>query len=175
MKLPLVYYGNPLLRKKCEPVTKIDEEILRLIEDMKETLLDVNGLGLSAPQVGKSLNLFITAYYIQDEKGHWKHAPIRVFINPKLTNPSEETWIEDEGCLSIPKIYDKVERPFRITVTAQNEKGETFTEEFSEWPAKTIMHENDHINGVLFIDRLPPKRRKALDAALRKIKQKYNP
>lgn len=175
MKLPLIYYGNPLLRKKAEPVAEITQEIKQLIQDMLETMQAQDGLGIAAPQVGRSLAIFITAPPIEDGKGGYTQLPPRVFINPKLSNPTNEGWPHSEACMSIPKLSGTVIRPVQITVTAQDIHGKEFTEVFTGWPARVLMHENDHLNGVLFIDRIPQDERRAMEDALRKIKKQYNP
>lgn len=175
MKLPLVYYGNPLLRKKAQPVTEITEEIKKLIQDMLETMQAQDGLGIAAPQVGRSLAIFITSPPVEDGKGGFTQAPPRVFINPRLSNPSDQGWVHSEACMSIPKLYGDVIRPVQITVTALDVNGKEFTEVFTGWPARVIMHENDHLNGVLFIDRIPQDQRRDMEVDLRKIKKQHNP
>jgi len=170
MLLSILYYGNPLLRKKTEPVGEITPQVLELIKNMEETMDSKMGLGISAPQVGSSLAIFLTRHPIEVE-GKFERAPTRVFINPKLYNPSETTWIHEEGCLSLPKVYGEVERPVEITVTALDEHGKEFTEHFSGWPARVIMHENDHLNGVLFIDRMSAKHRREIEQKLMQIKK----
>jgi peptide deformylase len=174
MKLPLCYYGNPVLRKKCTPVEQITDEIKTLIKDLEETMEAYAGLGISAPQVGKSLAIFLVRYPIEDESSHrYDRAPLKVYINPKLSQPSQETWVHEEGCLSIPKVYADVERPFTITITALDIDGKEFSEELSGWHARVVMHENDHINGVLFVDRISEKSRNRIEPALRTIKKKH--
>ena len=175
MKLQLIYYGHPLLRKKAQPVAEITEEIKKLIQDMLETMQGQDGLGIAAPQVGKSLAIFITSPPVEDGKGGYTHEPPRVFINPKLSNPTEQGWEHSEACMSIPKLSGDVIRPVQITVTAQDINGKEFIEVFTGWPARVIMHENDHLNGVLFIDRIPQDQRREMENELRKIKKKYNP
>ena len=170
MLLPIIYYGNPLLRKKAEPVGKITPEVLDLIRNMEETMDSKMGLGIAAPQIGSSLAIFLIRPPI-DVNGQFEREPTRVFINPKLYDPSEESWIHEEACLSIPKVYGEVERPAEVTVTALDERGKEFTEHFSGWAARVIMHENDHLNGVLFIDRLSAKRRREIEQRLNQIKR----
>jgi peptide deformylase len=174
MKLPIIYFGNSILRTKTQPVTEITDEIRTLVADMIETMQAHNGLGISAPQIGKSLAIFIISPPIESADDKYEQAPPRVFINPKLTEPSPETWLHSEGCLSIPKVYGDVWRPTQITVTALDLEGKEFTEVFEGWPARVIMHENDHINGVLFIDRIPMHQRKKIEPQLRDIKKRYN-
>lgn len=173
MKLPIVYYGNPILRQKTKQVETITPEILALIDDMMETMIAANGLGIAAPQIGKSLSIFITSPPIEDGKGGFTQAPPTVFINPKLTNPSPDGWVHSEACLSIPKVQGNVIRPNEIVVTWLDINGCEHTETFRGWPARVIFHENDHINGVLFIDRLTAAERRAIEPELRAIKKKY--
>lgn len=173
MLLPLAYYGNPILRRKGDNIVEITQDIRTLVEDMIETMNHARGIGLAAPQVHRSLALFITAPTSTFEGDLWVPGPVHVFINPRLYDPSEETWEYSEACLSIPKLYGPVIRPWKITVEAQNLEGQWIKEEFSGLDARVIMHENDHINGVLFIDRVPQKIRKELEPSLRDIKKKF--
>jgi peptide deformylase len=173
MQLPLAYYGNPILRKKCPRVEVIDDTIRQLVRDMEETMFTHDGVGLAAPQIHQSLALFIINIPEEIAKDQWKPGKTIVFINPKILEYSEETWDRGEGCLSIPELYGTVTRPIRIKVEATNLDGERFVEEFSDLPARAIMHENDHINGVLYIDRVKGKERTEMEPALKVIKKKY--
>lgn len=173
MKLPIAYYGEPVLRKKAARVEQINEEIKQLVFDMIETMKDLNGLGLAAPQVHKSLAIFIIDVPLPGPDDTWIPGEVRVFINPKVYDHSKETWVMSEGCLSIPKIYEDVVRPTTVTVEAMDLDGKTFVETFTELQARAILHENDHINGILFIDRIHGEKRKKLEPMLRAIKQKY--
>lgn len=175
MKLPLAYYGNPILRKKGEPVTQITPEIRELVSNMEETMFAHDGIGLAAPQVHRSLALFITSVPIQlehDEK--WHPGETRIFINPKILGYSDEEWLRGEGCLSIPGIYATVSRPLHIKVEAMDLDGKVFVEEFSGLEARAIMHENDHINGTLFIDRVRGNERQEIEPLLRDLKKKLS-
>lgn len=174
MQLPLFYYDHPVLRQKAAPVTEITDEVKQLIQDMEDTMNAASGIGISANQVGKLLSICLTRHPVEDEFGRFLRAPTRVYINPQLSNPSKETWVHDEGCLSIPKIYEDVERPVRITVTALDRDGKEFTEELLGWHARVLMHENDHLNGKLFIDRIAKKRRNEIEANLRRIHKTHN-
>jgi peptide deformylase len=175
MQLKFAYYGHPILRKKAAPVEMIDEHIKELVRDMIETMLAHNGLGLAAPQVHRSLAILLTNVPFKDKEGNVVTGKPKVFINPKILEYSEENWTHSEGCLSIPKIYGDVERPIKVKVEATNLKNEKFIVELYEWDARVFLHENDHLNGVLFIDRMRGKARKELDPLLRDIKKKYNP
>lgn len=174
MELPLFYYDHQILRQKALPVTAITDEIKQLIQDMEDTMDAHGSIGISANQVGKLLAICLVRYPVEDEHGNYSRAPTKVYINPKLTNPSRETWVHDEGCLSIPKLYMDVERPVAITVSALDRNGNPFTEELSGWSARVLMHENDHLNGKLYIDRISKKDRNKIDAQLRAINKKYN-
>lgn len=175
MKLPLAYYGHPILRKKAQPITDINDTIRQLVDDMTETMEFNHGCGLAAPQVHQSVALFITSipHYAEDDTVI--PGKLRVFINPKIISYSAEEWTCEEGCLSIPDLRGEVTRPFKITIQATNLNGEVFTEEFEEFDAHVMMHENDHLNGVLYTDRLPPKQKKEIENYLRTLKKKYNP
>lgn len=174
MRLPIRYYGDPILRKRAEPIQEITEEIRQLVKDMIDTIDLGNGIGLAAPQVGLSIRLFILRNYIISEDGRWSVSEPKVFINPKISSPSQEMVVEDEGCLSLPGIRENVIRPFRITIEATDLDENLFTEEVEGINARVRMHENDHINGVLFIDRLDTRTRNKIDADLRAIKKKYS-
>lgn len=173
MQLPLAYYGNPILRKKCQKVDEINDRIRQLVQDMEETMSIHDGIGLAAPQVHENLALFIINIPKQIEPDRWIPGQTRIFINPKIIEHSEEEWLRGEGCLSIPEIYGSVSRPLHIKVEATNIDGQRFIEDFSDLTARAIMHENDHINGVLFIDRIKGKERTEMEPALKAIKKKY--
>ena len=173
MKLELAYYGNPILRKKCQRITEINDEIRQLVEDMTETLIEHNGIGLAAPQVKRDLRLFITAVPSELEDGNWKQGELIVFINPEIVSYSEEQEIRQEGCLSIPKVYGDVIRPEEILIRATDLNGNEFEREFTGLQARCCLHENDHINGVLYIDRIKGKERKLIEPKLREVKKKF--
>lgn len=152
--LPLAYYGDAVLRRKADPITEITDDLKKLVEEMIETMDACGGIGLAAPQVHHSIRLFIIRKPI--EIGHEKLEPgeVLVFINPKLSLPSKETWIASEGCLSIPSFRSSVTRPKEITIEYTSLDGTQEKKQVAGWEARVIMHENDHINGVLFVDRL---------------------
>ncbi|CCB85881.1 peptide deformylase [Parachlamydia acanthamoebae UV-7] len=176
MQLPLAFYGDPILRKKCARVEQIDSQLKQLVNDMVETLEAHRGIGLAAPQVHHELNLFITKVPIRYKNGKEDSGNLHVFVNPKILAYSEEKNRYTEGCLSIPNVYAPVERPLSITVQYTDLDGKTCVEDFSGLEARCILHENDHINGVLFIDRIKKgNERKQLDPLLKQIKKKYHP
>lgn len=175
MILDLKYYGDAILRKKCIPVEKITDEVRQLAQDLIETVLADDGAGLAAPQVGRSLRIFVVRYDNgMDSEGWPIISPPKLYINPQLSMPSAEMVTHGEGCLSVPGIYEKVTRPRFITVEALDLDGNPFTEEVTDWRGRAAMHENDHLNGVLFVDRVLPKQRKKLDPILKEIKKRYN-
>ena len=136
-------FGDDVLRKKCREVDEIDERLLTLIEDMKETMYEAEGVGLAAPQVGILKRLFV----IDIGEG-----PL-VFINPKIIETSGSQ-TDEEGCLSLPGETEEVVRANYVKARALNEKGEEFEIEAEELLARAILHEYDHLNGTLFIDRV---------------------
>ena len=140
--------GEEVLREKAMPIEKVTDEIKTLIGDMFETMVEANGVGLAAPQVGKKLRLFVAAAD-DDVK--------RVFINPQIVSTSEEVGDYEEGCLSIPGVYESIRRPVRVTVQALDENGKPFTLEADGLLARIIQHETDHLDGILFIDRGNPE------------------
>jgi peptide deformylase len=137
--------GDEVLRKKCKPVKAITERTLKLIEDMADTMYEADGVGLAAPQVGILQRIFVVDVY--DDYG------LRVFINPEILEVSGSQ-IGEEGCLSVPNELEDVERPNYVKVKALNERGEEFILEGTELLARAILHENDHLEGKLFIDYL---------------------
>lgn len=174
MKLTFCYYGNPVLRKKGEPIAEITEEIKQLAAAMIDYFDHNNGIGMAAQQVGKPLKLFVLRRYIHLPDGKWTVSEPHVYINPKILKVSKETWVEEEGCMSIPKLHLPVERPLRIKIESTKLDGSRIEEELEGINARVVLHENDHINGVLFIDRVEQKYLKAAEAKLREIKKRYN-
>ncbi len=174
MILPLVYYDNHELRIRSEKVKEIKPEIKQLIYDMTETMDANNGVGLAAVQVGKHLRIIVIRPVLKNEEDGAVLGEVEIFVNPKLIHPCEKTEILPEGCLSIPGLHLEVERPYSIHVEALDINGNQISKTFSGYHARQIMHENDHLNGVLFIDRLTAKKRKEIEPVLKDIKSKYN-
>lgn len=172
MKLQLRYYGDKILRTKTTPVTEVTPEVRQIAHDMIESMHAYNAVGLAANQVGHLISMFVTG--IQPD-GSWDEKINRVYINPKLLWYSSEKQYEAEGCMSIPKTYVYVERPLEVGVEAMDLDGKTFQLILKELAAANFCHENDHLNGVLHIDRIDAKQRKAIEARLKAIKQTYNP
>jgi len=173
MILPLCYYDDPVLRKKAQLIERITPEIEQLASDLIETMIHANGVGIAAPQVGKLLRIFIIRDEFLRPDGTCDFGQPEVMINPVLSQPSAQTALMSEGCLSIPGIHADVTRPSAIQIRYQKLSGEWAEEKVSGFRARVIMHENDHLNGVLFIDRLSPDLRSKLEPQLRTIKQKF--
>lgn len=148
--LDIYTIGEEILTVKCKKVVTFDSSLDLLVNAMFETMDEADGVGLAAPQVGIDMRLFV----VDDHEG-----VRREFINPEIIETSMENVELEEGCLSIPGVYHGVERPAQVTVQAQDLKGKTFKIQASNLLARALQHENDHLNGVVFIDRLSEKER----------------
>lgn len=166
MILPIVAYGDPVLRKECEEIEPDYPNLKKLIDDMWETMYASHGVGLAAPQVGVPIRLFLVdASPFADEEPELENFK-RVFINAYIIEDEGKEWAFEEGCLSIPTIRDNVMRKPTITVEYMNEKFELIEEKFSGMAARIIQHEHDHTDGVLFVDYLPSLKRRLLKGKL---------
>lgn len=157
--LPLAYYGEPVLRKKAERIEEITPEIRLLAQEMIETMDAFDGAGLAAPQVHHAIRLFVMRVPQEPHADPKEVGAVKVFINPKLSSPSEEMAKGVEGCLSIPTLQGDVKRPKEITVEYTDLDGKQITRRVKGWEARVIMHETDHLNGVLYIDRMESRAR----------------
>jgi peptide deformylase len=157
--LDIVTYGSEILSRKAEPVKEIDAEIRKLGHEMLEAMAG-KGIGLAGPQVNECLRIFVTN--VEGDKP-------RVFINPEIVQTSQELVNIEEGCLSLPKLYLDVIRPEFVRVQAWNEKGRPFTVEAGGLLARVIQHEYDHLEGILFIDRLKSGKRDKALASYRRL------
>jgi len=173
MILRVHFYADPVLRKQCARIKEITPEIRQFVEDMIETTIHYDGFGFAAPQFGRLIRVFVARQATTLEDGSVELSTPKVYINPVLSNPAEEKDGMAEGCFSLPKLLVEVERPISITVEAQDIDGNTFKEELNGLSAKPIMHENDHLNGVLTIDRCSKEERKRIDPFLRELKKQY--
>jgi peptide deformylase len=160
--LSIVNCLDPILRKKCRPVENINDKLIKLSEDMIETMYESGGLGLAANQVGLSSDLFVINISIQKEERN----PI-VIINPTIT-VSEDKEMGEEGCLSIPDIFTEVERAQRVEVKGYDLKGDEVRYEAEGFLARAFQHEMDHLNGILFWDNLGKVKRDILKRKFRK-------
>ena len=160
--LSIVNCLDPILRKKCRPVENINDKLIKLSEDMIETMYESGGLGLAANQVGLSSGLFVINISIQKEERN----PI-VIINPTIT-ASEDKEMGEEGCLSIPDIFTEVERAQQVEVKGYDLKGDEVRYEAEGFLARAFQHEMDHLNGILFWDNLGKVKRDILKRKFRK-------
>ncbi|HNS29711.1 MAG TPA: peptide deformylase [Tenuifilaceae bacterium] len=168
-------YGSPVLRKVTSEITPDYPGLNELIENMFETMKNSDGIGLAAPQVGLSIRLFvIDASPLEEEHPELKNFK-KVFINPKIMGRSENLGIYNEGCLSIPNLREDVERPESVTIKYFDENFNEHEELYDGIIARIIQHEYDHLEGILFTDRVSPIRRQLLKSKLNAIlKGKFN-
>lgn len=182
MILPIVVYGDPVLRKVCVNIEKDHAGLEKLIADMFETMYSASGVGLAAPQIGKAIRLFIVDThpfvdsddeedddeFTKEEREQLEKFK-RIFINARMIEEVGEEWKFNEGCLSIPKIREDVSRNEEITIEYYDEKFKKHTETFNGLIARVIQHEYDHIEGKLFTDKISPLRRKLISGKLTDI------
>lgn len=179
MNLPIIAYGNPILKQKCSKTEGNTPEIQKLIDDMWDSMENANGCGLSSSQIGNPLQLFIVdsqiiyenldmedqiLYFEKNDKGIKE-----TFINARIIYSSEETWHDYEGCLSIPGLSQKVERPWKITIEYLDRDFMMQNKTFSGLTARIIQHEYDHTLGILYTDHLKPLTKKMMESKLKKI------
>ena len=182
MILPIVAYGTPVLRKVAVDIPEDYPQLQQLIADMYETMYASSGVGIAAPQVGKSLRLFLvdTSPFVSgerdddddeftEEERKQLQELKKTFINAKLVEEVGEEWIFNEGCLSIPKIREDVSRKPKIRIQYYDEQFNFFDETYDGIAARVIQHEYDHIEGKLFTDRINPLRRRLLSGKLNDI------
>jgi peptide deformylase len=160
--LQVLRYPNPTLKKVCEPVKNIDHDLRMFLADMAETMVLKEGVGLAAPQVGRLMRFFIVDIWW---KATQKYDKTLIFINPKIT-AFEGTQRGQEGCLSLPGIYEHVTRAKKIRIAAQDINGQSFELDAEDFLAVAIQHELDHLNGILTLDRISPLARKMVTKKL---------
>lgn len=163
MPRSLRYYGDPALRRKADPISEFDSDLAALVADLFDVMYQEKGIGLAAPQVAESRRVFVVD--VEDDSGRTKKA----FVNPVITR-REGTMVGEEGCLSVPGFREDVKRWAAIEVEARDETGQPFTLAAEGLLARAIQHELDHLDGILFIDRLSPIKRKLLEARLKRFK-----
>lgn len=171
MVLPVYVYGMSVLRRVAPEIPEDYEGLDQLIADMFETMRFSDGIGLAAPQVGKSLRLFVVdTSPISEEKEEPELKDFKkVFINPYILDEWDDPWSFEEGCLSLPKIREEVSRPSRVRIEYYDENWNLIEEEYDGIRARVIQHEYDHLDGKLFVDRIKPIKRKLLTARLNAI------
>lgn len=169
MIYPIVVYGSPILRHVAKEIDSSYPNLKALISDMFDTMYKSDGMGLAAPQIGKSIRIFVVdATPLADEDPDLKDFK-KAFINPKLQVLGEETVVMNEGCLSLPKIREDVDRHNKIKITYYDENWKFVEEEYEGLKARVIQHEYDHLDGILFVDRINPLRKKLLKGKLNDI------
>ncbi len=176
MTLPIVAYGDPVLRKTGKDIDKDYPDLDSLISNMWETMYRASGVGLAAPQIGLPIRLFLVdaspfaedETYSEEEKAAMKDFK-RVFINARMQDEEGNSWTFSEGCLSIPDVHEDVSRKDTITITYSDEQFKEHTETFRGILARIIQHEYDHIEGILFTDKLSSLRRRLLKGKLSNI------
>ncbi|AMC10463.1 peptide deformylase [Lutibacter profundi] len=183
MILPIIAYGDPILRKVGIEIDKDYPNLAELIENMKETMVNAQGVGLAAPQIGKAIRLFIidTSPFANDEEledgereflANFK----KIFINAKIVKEEGDEWAFSEGCLSIPEIREEVFREEKITIEYVDENFKKHTETLDGLAARVVQHEYDHIEGILFTDKISSLKKRLIKKKLENIsKGKVNP
>jgi len=176
MILPIVAYGDPVLRKKAELITKDYPKLDALLENMKETMYGAFGVGLAAPQIGLPIRLFLvdTSPFAEDDEFTEDEQEVlrnfkRTFINAQILEEEGDEWAFNEGCLSIPDVREDVFRQPKIKIQYQDENFDTHTEEFDGLIARVIQHEYDHIEGILFTDKLSSLKKRLIKGKLSNI------
>src|SRR5688500_4082277 len=171
MILPIYAYGQPVLRKQSVDITKDYPDLKQLIADMYETMYAAKGVGLAAPQIGKDIRLFVVDTLQLDKKNQTAVGFKKVFINAQMLDESGDPWVYEEGCLSIPDIHVDIERNPSIRLRYLDEELTEHEEVCEKINARVIQQEYDHIEGVLFIDRMKPLKRRLINGKLEKIKR----
>jgi peptide deformylase len=159
--LPVRLYGDPVLREKARLIETFDEPLARLVEDMFETMRAYHGVGLAGNQIGLSKRILVIEVPVEGEGESIKLA----LVNPRLSEASGQQ-VEEEGCLSIPGVYEDVKRALQVRVQAQDPHGRSLDFVAEGYVARVVQHEVDHLDGVLFVDRLSPLRRQFLRRSL---------
>ena len=176
--LPVVAYGNSILKKSCSEIPSDSEEVQQLIDDMWETMYASHGQGLAAPQVGRDIKLFVVdnvqVYSVLSEserQGYFDgdKGVKETFINATIVSRSEKTWLDMEGCLSLPNLTEEVARPWSIEIEYYDRSFQKHRKTFSGVTARVVQHEYDHTQGVVFVDRLSPLKRRLVGGKLRRI------
>ncbi len=171
MILPIYAYGQPVLRNECLPVEFTNQDLPKLLEDMFATMYEAHGVGLAAPQIGKSLRIFIVdTVQLEDPKKKPNFKGIKMaFINPTILEEDGVEWKYEEGCLSIPDVRADVWRNPKIKIKTHDLDGNETILTFDDINARVIQHEYDHIEGILFIDHVKPLKKRLIKSKLKKI------
>jgi len=167
MIYPVTVYGDPILRKKTEPITKDFKDLKGFVQNMFDTMYSSDGVGLAAPQVGHAIRIFILDSTSTDDEE--PEGIKKAFINPKILEKFGDEWVMNEGCLSLPEIREDVQRPESIRIKYLDEDFNEHEETYSGFNSRVIQHEYDHLDGILFIDYLNPLRKRILKTKLTAI------
>ena len=170
MILPIYIYGQPILKKRAKRIKEITDDLHQLIDSMFDTMYEAKGVGLAAPQIGSSIRLFVIDTTILDEEDGHKGVK-KVFINPIILEEFDEWWEYEEGCLSIPNIRGDIERPGKIRIHYCDRELMEQEEVFDGVNARVIQHEYDHLEGVLFTERLKPIKKRLIQRKLDQMKK----
>lgn len=171
MILPIVAYGDPVLKRMADEIDPNYPDLQELISSMEESMERANGVGLAAPQIGLSIRLFLIDSTLMMEEGKEDQGLKEVFINAEMIEETGKEWAFEEGCLSIPDIREDVYRNDTITIKYFDRDFKEHTRTFDGLTARVIQHEYDHIEGILFVDHLKPLKKKLLQKRLRKISE----
>ena len=168
MILPIVAFGAPILRKKCIDITPEYPDLETLIDNMWETMYEASGVGIAAPQINIAIRLFLvdTTPFFEDEEETEEVIVKQTFINAKIIEEKGEDWDFNEGCLSIPNIREDVTRKSTITIEYMDENFKKHTETYDGLIARVIQHEYDHVDGILFTDKISPLRKRMIKGKL---------
>ena len=169
MIYPIIIYGSPVLRKRALEIPQDYKGLPTLIADMFETMEISDGVGLAAPQIGKSLRLFVIDATPLSEDDPTLNGFRKAFVNPQIIEETGEKWGYTEGCLSLPEIREEIERPSTIKIQYYDENFNFFEEMYDGVKARIIQHEYDHLEGILLIDRVSPLKKKLLRGKLNNI------
>lgn len=170
MILPVYAFGQPVLKKVAASISKDYENLHELIENMWETMYAAHGVGIAAPQIGLSIRLFVIDSIQIMEEDKKSEGIKKVFINAKVVDETGDLWPYEEGCLSIPEIRGDVERPQKVRIQYQDENFNPHDEIYEGINARIIQHEYDHIEGILFTEKLKPLKKKLIQRKLNDIK-----
>lgn len=167
--MDIVLYPDPRLRAKNAPVERFDAALEKLAREMFEAMYRTEGVGLAAPQVGVNLRLLVYNPTGKASEGDQE----RVLCNPRIAWKSKDKEVGQEGCLSFPEIYGQIERPLKARISAQDLRGEDFEIELEDWEARIFLHEFDHLDGILFIDRMTPADKALAKPLLAELTEQY--
>lgn len=169
MSYPIVVYGHSALRKKAREVEVPAENTTRLVDNLFETMYQAEGMGLAAPQIGKSLRVFVVdGSPLGEDEPSMKDFK-KAFINPRITKIEGDEVLMSEGCLSIPRLREEVARKSKINIEYQDLEGNSIKEEYTGYTARVIQHEYDHLEGVLFTDKVSPIRKRLIRGKLNNL------